>query len=90
MPQTLTVVVMGSAGKQGGAVARALLERGHNVVAVTRNRNSRQARSLANAGATLVSAALEDTAALTRALKGATSLFAMTTPSRPDLGSKTA
>jgi uncharacterized protein YbjT (DUF2867 family) len=35
---------------------------------------------LANAGATLVAASLEDTAAITKALKGATSLFAMTTP----------
>ena len=35
---------------------------------------------LANAGATLVAASLEDTAAITKALEGATSLFAMTTP----------
>ena len=81
MAQELTVVVTGSTGKQGGAVARALLERGHKVRAVTRDPNSRQAKSLANAGATLVAASLEDTAAITRALEGATSLFAMTTPS---------
>jgi uncharacterized protein YbjT (DUF2867 family) len=36
---------------------------------------------LAKAGATLVTAALEDTAAITKALEGATSLFAMTVPS---------
>jgi uncharacterized protein YbjT (DUF2867 family) len=35
---------------------------------------------LANAGATLVAASLEDTPAIVRALEGATSLFAMTTP----------
>jgi len=35
---------------------------------------------LANAGATLVAASLEDTAAIMKALEGATSLFAMTTP----------
>jgi len=75
-----TVVVTGSTGKQGGAVARGLLERGHKVRAVTRDPNSSQARSLADAGATLVAASLEDTAALTKALEGATSLFAMTTP----------
>src|SRR5258708_23986849 len=80
MAQELTVVVTGSTGKQGGAVARALLERGHKVRAVTRDPNSRQAESLANAGATLVAASLEDTAAITKALEGATSLFAMTTP----------
>jgi uncharacterized protein YbjT (DUF2867 family) len=80
MAQKLTIVVMGSTGKQGGAVARGLLERGHKVRAVTRDPNSSQAKSLANAGATLVAASLEDTAAITKALEGATSLFAMTTP----------
>ena len=80
MSQKLTVVVTGSTGKQGGAVARGLLERGHKVRAVTRDPNSSQAKSLANAGATLVAASLEDTAAITKALEGATSLFAMTTP----------
>jgi uncharacterized protein YbjT (DUF2867 family) len=80
MAQKLTVVVTGATGKQGGAVARGLLERGHAGRAVTRHPNSSQATSLANSGATLVTASLEDTAALTKALEGATSLFAMTTP----------
>src|SRR4029077_1738625 len=80
MAQKLTVVVTGSTGKQGGAVARGLLDRGHKVRAVTRDPNSSQAKSLVNAGATLVAASLEDTAAITQALEGATSLFAMTTP----------
>src|SRR5712672_2455106 len=81
MSQELTVVITGSTGKQGGAVARGLLERGHKVRAVTRDTNSSRAKSLASAGATLVAASLEDTAALTQALEGAASLFAMTTPS---------
>ena len=80
MAQELTVVVTGSTGNQGGAVARGLLERGHKVRAVTRDPNSSQSKSLARAGATLVAASLEDTAAITKALEGATSLFAMTTP----------
>src|SRR5438128_6284739 len=80
MAQKLTVVVTGSTGKQGGSVARGLLERGHKVRAVTRDPNSSQAKLLANAGATLVAASLEDTAAIMKALEGATSLFAMTTP----------
>src|SRR5450755_2508299 len=79
--EKLTVVATGSTGKQGGAVARGLLERGHKVRAITRDPNSSQAKALANAGATLVAASLEDTAAITKALEGATSLFAMTTPS---------
>jgi len=80
MAQQLTVVVTGSTGQQGGAVARLLLERGHKVRAVTRNPDSNQAKALANAGASLVAASLEDATAITGALNGATSLFAMSTP----------
>ena len=80
MAKELTVVATGATGKQGGAVARALLARGHKVRAVTRDPSSSQARSLAKAGAALVAASLEDTAAIAKALEGATSLFAMTTP----------
>ena len=80
MSQKLAVVVTGATGQQGGAVVKSLLERGHEVRAVTRNTDSAKARELANIGVTLVGASLEDTAALTTALEGATSLFAMTTP----------
>ena len=80
MSRKLAVVVTGGTGKQGGAVVKSLLERGHEVRAVTRSTESAKARELASAGVTLVRASLEDTAALTRALEGATSLFAMTTP----------
>ena len=80
MSQKLAVVVTGGTGKQGGAVVKSLLERGHEVRAVTRSPDSVKARELASAGVTLVRASLEDTAGLTKALEGATSLFAMTTP----------
>src|SRR5467141_1068163 len=80
MGQKLTVVVTGGTGKQGGAVVKSLFERGHEVRAVTRSTDSAKAKELANVGVTLVRASLEDTAALTKALEGATSLFAMTTP----------
>jgi len=80
MGRELTVVVTGSTGKQGGAVARGLLKQGHKVRAVTRDPNSKQAKSLAQAGASLVAASFEDTEAIKKALDGATSLFAMTTP----------
>jgi uncharacterized protein YbjT (DUF2867 family) len=80
MSRRLAVVVTGGTGKQGGAVVKSLLGRGHEVRAVTRNTDSAKARELANAGVTLVRASLEDRVALTKALEGATSLFAMTTP----------
>ncbi len=80
MSKRLAVVVTGATGKQGGAVVKNLLEHGHEVRAVTRSTDSAKARELVDAGVTLVRASLEDTAALTKALEGATSLFAMTTP----------
>ena len=80
MDRKLAVVVAGATGNQGGAVAKSLLELGHEVRAVTRDTGSAKARELANAGVPLVHASLEDTAALTKALEGATSFFAMTTP----------
>src|SRR5712675_3140487 len=80
MSEKLVVVVTGATGNQGGAVVKNLLERGHEVLAVTRSTDSAKAKQLAKAGVTLVQASLEDTAALTKALEGATSLFAMTTP----------
>ena len=80
MGKKLAVVVTGATGQQGGAVVKSLLEHGHEVRAVTRGTDLAKTRELANAGVTVVRASLEDTAALTKALEGATSLFAMTTP----------
>jgi len=80
MARKLTVAVIGATGKQGGAVVNNLLERGHAVRAVTRNPDSPKAKELARAGVTLFRASLGDTPAVVKALEGATSLFAMTTP----------
>src|SRR5712664_657241 len=80
MSQKLAVVVTGGTGKQGGAVVKSLLERGHEGRVVTRSTGSAKERELENAVVALGLASLEDTAALTKALEGATSLFAMTTP----------
>src|SRR6185369_3938622 len=60
MSQKLAVVVTGGTGKQGGAVVKSLLERGHEVRAVTRSTDSAKARELANAGVTLVRASFEE------------------------------
>jgi uncharacterized protein YbjT (DUF2867 family) len=80
MARKPTVVVAGSTRKQGDAVARGLLERGHKVPSRA-TQNSNQAKLVAKAGATLVAASLDDSAALKKVLEGATSLFAMTMPS---------
>ncbi len=80
MKRKLIVGVIGATGKQGGAVAKSLLERGHEVRAITRSPDSAKAKELAKAGASIVNASMDDAASLRRALEGATSLFAVTTP----------
>ena len=71
------IAVAGATGKQGGAVAARLLARGHNVRALTRNPEKESAKALAEAGAEVVRADLEDRASLDRALKGAAALFSV-------------
>jgi uncharacterized protein YbjT (DUF2867 family) len=75
-----TILVTGATGKQGGALAHRLLERGHAVRALTRKPESDAAKALAAKGATLVQGDLSDRASIDRALAGATSVFSMSTP----------
>jgi uncharacterized protein YbjT (DUF2867 family) len=74
------VLVTGATGKQGGAVARRLLERGHTVRALTRDRSSAAATSLSRSGVEIATGSLDDRAALDRALSGVDAVFAMSTP----------
>jgi uncharacterized protein YbjT (DUF2867 family) len=55
MSERKVVLVTGATGNQGGAVARALLGRGHRVLALTRRPRSEATRQLAPAGAKTVS-----------------------------------
>ena len=74
---TQPVAVAGATGKQGGAVAKRLLERGHAVRALTRTPSRPAAQALANAGAEVVAADLEDPSSLQIALAGAAALFSV-------------
>ena len=74
------VLVTGATGKQGGAVARALLSRGHRVRAFTRNPESSAARQLTARGADIVPGDFSDGESLRRAATGVDAVFAMTTP----------
>src|SRR5688572_17246092 len=58
------VVVTGATGRQGRAVSRALLANGWPVRAMTRHPEKPAARALADAGAELVVADMEDPASL--------------------------
>jgi uncharacterized protein YbjT (DUF2867 family) len=71
------IVVLGGTGRQGGAVARELLRRGHPVRAVVRD--PAKARPLAAAGAELVRGDLDDPAS-----PGAYGVFSVQTFTGPD------
>jgi uncharacterized protein YbjT (DUF2867 family) len=71
------ILVTGATGQQGGATARALLEAGHRVYAMTRNPEGDAAQALAAAGATLVKADLNDEASLEAALDGMWGVYAV-------------
>lgn len=74
---TKTVLVTGATGRQGGAVARALLKVGHHVRALVRNRESEGARVLAKAGAILVDGNLDEPVTVREAATGADAMFLM-------------
>ena len=68
MSERKVVLVTGATGNQGGAVARALLARGHRVLAMTRDPRSEAALRLGRSGARLVGADFDDPAALRAAV----------------------
>lgn len=65
------ILVTGATGKQGGATARHLLQRGYGVRALTRDPEQAAARDLAQQGADVVQGDMDDRASLDRALEGA-------------------
>jgi uncharacterized protein YbjT (DUF2867 family) len=71
------IVVAGATGKQGGAVARSLLDRGFRIRALTRNPQKPEAQALADWGAEVVQGDMEDRSAMERALEGACGVFAV-------------
>ncbi|HWN67680.1 MAG TPA: NmrA/HSCARG family protein [Haliangium sp.] len=75
----MNVLVTGATGKQGGAVARALLAKGHQVRAATRDPESEAAQLLARGGARLVEADFRKRDSLIAAMRGTDAIFAMTT-----------
>jgi uncharacterized protein YbjT (DUF2867 family) len=80
MSATKIVLVTGATGNQGGAVTRALLAHGYDVVALTRSAESPAALTLAESGARLARGDFDDTNTLTAAMDGVDAVFAMGTP----------
>jgi uncharacterized protein YbjT (DUF2867 family) len=74
----LDVLVVGATGRQGGAVAYALLRAGHHVRAMTRTLAHPEANALRLRGARLAWADLDDERRLREAVDGADAVFLVT------------
>ncbi|KAK5740682.1 hypothetical protein LTR17_004487 [Elasticomyces elasticus] len=80
-PQAMSklITVVGATGTQGGSVIRALLDsHDYNLRAITRNRNSEAAQSLAAKGIEIVEANLHDLSSLKAAFAGSYAIFGVT------------
>lgn len=80
MTTPLKVLVTGATGNQGGAVAQALMARGHIVRALTRNTESAAAIRLAAKGAEIMAGDFEDAEGLAKALQGVDTFYLMGSP----------
>jgi uncharacterized protein YbjT (DUF2867 family) len=69
------VLVIGVTGQQGGAAARALLERGRVVRALVRDEGKPAARQLRDAGASLVTGDLDDPGSVRAAMSSVDGVF---------------
>jgi uncharacterized protein YbjT (DUF2867 family) len=72
-----TIAVCGATGRQGGAVARALLSSGWHVRALTRKPDGDRAVALAEAGAEVIEADMEDPGSLRAAFDEARGVFSL-------------
>jgi len=73
------VLVLGATGNQGGAVARELLTRGHEVHAFTRQVDTAAAHELSTQGAKLVQGDLDVSESVLRAMQGVPAVFSVQT-----------
>ncbi|KAI8096288.1 uncharacterized protein BX664DRAFT_291080 [Halteromyces radiatus] len=78
MSTSKIVAVTGVTGKQGGAVARKLLELGHKVRGITRNTASPSAVKMAEKGVEMVNADMGDLESMKTAFTGVDSVFVVT------------
>jgi len=80
MSDSLSVLVTGATGQQGGALARVLLDKGHQVRAFVRKPNSPEAKELERLGARLAEGNLEEASTIEDAAKGMDAVFIVATP----------
>jgi uncharacterized protein YbjT (DUF2867 family) len=80
MSRPKLVLVAGATGKQGGAIVEALLSRGHQVRALTRDSASPATSRLRKQGVEIAVGDFTDHDSLVRAIRGAEAVYAMSTP----------
>ena len=80
MNQAKLVLVTGATGNQGGACVEALLKRGHQVRALTRNSASPAAKRLREQGVEVAAGNFTDSDSLVRAAQGVDAVYTMSTP----------
>src|ERR671917_2140780 len=80
MSDSLSVLVTGATGQQGGALARVLLDKGHRVRAFVRKPDSPEAKELERLGARLAEGNLEEASTIEDAAKGMDAVFIVATP----------
>jgi len=76
----LSVLVLGAAGNQGGAVTKSLLAKGHNIRTIARNLDSPSTKKLEEAGVEVIKGDFSDSDSLVKAAKGMDTAYVMTTP----------
>jgi uncharacterized protein YbjT (DUF2867 family) len=80
----MKILVTGATGAQGGAVLRMLLKHSHQVLAMTRNLKSEQAKELTLLDATVVQGDMGDVESIETALQGVDGVFSMQAASAQD------
>jgi len=80
MSDSLSVLVTGATGQQGGALARVLLDKGHRVRAFVRKPDSPEAKELERLGAELTEGNFEQPSTIEDAARGVDAVFVVATP----------
>jgi uncharacterized protein YbjT (DUF2867 family) len=83
------ILVTGITGKQGGAVARELLNQGFKVRGLTRKPDSESAQELKNLGVEIVSGDFNDPKSLVKAATGVHTVFSVSTPFEAGIDAET-
>lgn len=80
MAEKLSVLVSGATGQQGGALARALLQKGHGVRAFVRRPDSPETKELESLGAEVAVGDFEEPSTVEDAARGMDAAFLVATP----------